>query len=88
MKKKNWPVFSVADRQCFDLLELCLLYLFGCTRNLILEALAFYFCGVLTMKYSQKKQCFNGFSWNKLWLDFVPSISVVKLNVCNSVFLV
>lgn len=40
------------------------------------------------MKYSQKKQCFNVFNWDILGLNFVPSISVVRLNVCNSVFLV
>lgn len=34
------------------------------------------------MKYSQKKgQCFSVFNWDTLWLNFVPSISVVKLFV-------
>lgn len=88
MKKKNRPEFSVAGRHCFDLLELYLLCLFGCTQNFILEALAFYFCEILTVKYCQKKQCFNVFSWDTLWLDFVPRFTVVKLIVCNSVFLV
>lgn len=90
MKKKNRPEFSVANRHCFDLLELSYLScLFGCTLNFVLEALAFYFCGVLTMKGSKKKeQCFKVFNWDTLWLNFVPVISVVKLNACNFVFLV